>query len=89
MTIDGSNLEWYQTVIFKHRQTHESQVISATNTLITVKMPALQKPLKEPRWMEITIVIDEDNQFTLKHKVQYFPQLKIEDFTIHEDKALI
>jgi hypothetical protein len=61
LTIEGSNLEWYQTVIFKHRQTHESQVINATNSTITVKMPALLKPLQEARWMEITIVIDEDN----------------------------
>lgn len=89
MKIEGSNLEWYSRVIFKHSLTHETQVISTSNTSLSVKLPSMYKTLKEPRWVEVTLVVDDDNSFTLRQRVQYIPQLLIQDFTLQDDRALI
>ena len=89
MKIEGSNLEWYSRVIFKHSLTHETQVIGTSNTSLSVKLPSMDKTLKEPRWVEVTLVVGDDNSFTLRQRVQYIPQLLIQDFTLQDDRALI
>ena len=89
ITVEGSNLEWYSRVIFKHSQTHESQVISTSNTSLSVKLPSLYKTIKEHRWVEVTLVVDDENSFTIRQRVHYIPQLLIQDFTLHDDRALV
>jgi hypothetical protein len=49
LEIHGSNLGWFQRVIFKHRQTQESQVMSANENMITVRLPSLIKIIDNPR----------------------------------------
>jgi len=35
------------------------------------------------------LVVDDENSFKLRQRVQYIPQLLIQDFTLHDDRALV
>ena len=89
LIISGVNLSHYTTCEFRHNQVSESPVIIINNTSISCRLPLIDKELVDPRFVAVTLKIDEDNSYAIKQNIQYIPSLKIVEYLVESEEAVV
>jgi len=84
LTLNGLNIEPVTQCSFKHRQPFDSSV-THSNSSLSCKLPQMQVMLSESRFVSLSLVIDEDNSFAVRQKIEYVPKLKITQYQLEKD----
>ncbi len=59
------------------------------NDTIQCKLPQLQTNITEPRFVSLTLMIDEDNLFEVRQSIEYIPKIRIKEYVLTESQISI
>jgi len=59
------------------------------NDTIQCKLPQLQTNITEPRFVSLTLMIDEDNLYEVLQSIEYIPKIKIKEYVLTESQINI